>query len=104
MSFATIDVIDNIDQTIRFLGETDDKLTKFKKAFSSMVTKKDQSLGTFESIAAVAEELSSKAQELDAAAIIQKEEVINVSENVKLIDNDMTELLLMMDKINQKQN
>ena len=104
MSAATIEVIDNIDQTIKFLGETDDKLTKFKKAFSRMVTKKEQSLGTFESIAAVAEELSSKAQELDAAATIQKEEVINVSENVKLIDKDMTELLMMMDKINQKQN
>ena len=99
MSMVTTEVIDNIDHTIKFLNDTDENLVSMKKAFESMIAKKDKSMVTFENIAAVVEEITSKSQELDSATTVQKDEVTNVYENINLIGKEMTDLIAMMEDI-----
>jgi methyl-accepting chemotaxis protein len=104
MELITNDVIKNIEHTVGFLNETDDNLFKLNTSFGEMVKKKDQSLEIFESIAAIIQELTSKAQELDSACIVQKDEVTNIYEVIKLINKETSDLISIMECSNMKQS
>lgn len=82
----------NITGTIDFLHESSNSLEDLQGVVGQLLKLKDHTMDKVDSIASVAEELSSTAEQVSASTLEQMEEVVKIKDRIEIIHTNVEDL------------